>query len=191
MRLCSLHADFAVVFTPQAKYTNIRRKHRQKRTPLLTATSRSPPTEGTANLVVSCQEYARTSVRSYHRSTLVRRPVSLAIYARPVRQDKLSQQSVFSLSCGSVFAANQFLRYLVSNLVVIFTEDGVSGAPNGWEPVVVCHCMTLAVLDPVADRRILEKQKKSSVFVPTEKVVRDGYGSLRGHVYSPSSSLNI
>ena len=144
MRLCSLHADFAVVFTPQAKYTKIRRKHRKKRTPLLTATSRLPPTEGTANLVVSCQEYARTSVRSYHRSTLVRRPVSLAIYARPVRQDKLSQQSAFSLSCGSVFAANEFLRYLVSNLVVIFTEDGVSGAPNGWEPVVVCHCMTLA-----------------------------------------------
>ena len=69
----------------------------------------------------------------------------------------------------------------MSNLVVIFTEDGVSGAPNGWEPVVVCHCMTMAVLDPVAAyRRILEKQKKSSVFVPTEKVVRDGYGSLSG-----------
>ena len=97
MRLCSLHADFAVVFTPQAKYTNIRRKHRHKRTPLLTATSRSPPTEGTANLVVSCQEYARTSVRSYHRSTLVRRPVSLAIYARPVRQDKLAAVSFLAV----------------------------------------------------------------------------------------------
>ena len=148
MRLCSLHADFAAVFTPQAKYTNIRRKHRQKRTPLLTATSRSPPTEGTANLVVSCQEYARTSVRSYHRSTLVRRPVSLAIYARPVRQDKLKEKTVMRMFCGSVFAANQFHRDLVDNLVVIFTEDGVSGAPDGWEPFVACHCMTVAVRDP-------------------------------------------